>query len=354
MTYEEISSILAGKAQDLLKHQCIRVSQDLVTLPSPGHVRKVFSNSDRSKEVVANLEKLYKHGRLGGTGYLSIFPVDQGMEHTAGYSFATNPKYFDPQTVVEFAIEGGCSAVASTAGILALVSKKYAKKIPFIVKLNHSEHLTLPPKTDQIPFASVQKAFDLGAVGVGATIYFGSEESHRQIEEVAGAFEEAHRLGMFTILWCYPRNSNYSVGNKDYSQAVDITSQACHIGVTLGADIIKQKSPKPLLGFKDLKFSKYSEEMYQKLLTPHPIDMVRYQALNCFAGKISLINSGGEAMSNLQQNLREAVELAVINKRGGGSGLIMGRKLFKQSFEEGLKILRAVQDVYLEPKITVA
>lgn len=354
MKHEEIISVLGNDAQVLLEHQCAKVPRSLITAPSSQHVANVFASSDRPKPVLANLKRLYQQGRLGNTGHLSIFPVDQGMEHTAGYSFSSNPEYFDPETIVKFAVEGECSAVASTSGALAMVSGKYARKIPFIVKLNHSEHLTLPPKTNQIPFASVQKAFDLGAAGVGATIYFGSDQSHRQIEEVAAAFEVAHRLGMFTILWCYPRNDNYVAGQKDYNQAVDITAQACHIGVTLGADIIKQKLPEPTFGFKDLKFSKYSQEMYQNLLTTNPIDLVRYQVAHCFAGRISLINSGGEAGKNQESDLKEAITTAVINKRGGGAGLIMGRKLFKKSFTAGLEILRAVQDVYLDREITVA
>lgn len=354
MTHEELISLLGSEGQNLLEHKCEKVPTDLVKTPNPNHINDVFSISDRPKTVLSSLKRLYNHGRLGNTGYLSIFPVDQGMEHTAGYSFSSNPQYFDPETTVRFALEGECSAVASTSGILAMVSNKYARKIPFIVKLNHSEHLTLPAITNQIPFASVQKAYDLGAVGVGATIYFGSDESHRQIEEVASAFEVAHRLGMFTILWCYPRNDNYTTGNKDYNRAVDITSQACHIGVTIGADIIKQKLPEPTFGFKDLKFSKYNSQMYDDLLTTHPIDLVRYQVLHCYAGRIGLINSGGEAGNIKADDLSEAVTTAVINKRGGGAGLIMGRKLFKRSFKDGLEILRAVQDVYLDKQITVA
>lgn len=352
MTHEEIVSTLGSESQDLLAYQCAKLPKSLITTPSSKHIDNVFANSDRSKTALANLKRVYNQGRLGNTGYISIFPVDQDMEHTAAFSFYSNPKYFDPETVVEFAVEGECSAIASSSGTLAMVSGKYARKIPFIVKLNHSEHLTLPAISNQIPFASVQKAYDLGAAGVGATIYFGSEESHRQIEEVAWAFEAAHRLGMFTILWCYPRNDKYINDKKDYHQAVDITAQACRIGVTIGADIIKQKFPEALHGFKDLKFSKYNSDMYEALLTDHPIDLVRYQVAHCYAGKISLINSGGE--SNATNDMTEAIRTAVINKRGGGAGLIMGRKLFKKSFKDGLKVLRAVQDVYLDELISVA
>jgi class I fructose-bisphosphate aldolase len=352
MTHQELITIIGDQSDNLLKFECNKLPKKLIKAPSGNHVAQIFRDSDRPKAVISNLERLYKQGRLGGTGYLSIFPVDQGMEHTAGFSFAANPEYFDPETIVKFAIEGECNAVASTSGALGIISNKYARKIPLIVKLNHSEHLTLPALINQIPFASVQKAYDMGAAGVGATIYFGSDQSHRQIEEVAAAFEAAHRLGMFTVLWCYPRNPNYLKGNKDYGQAIDVTAQACHIGVTIGADIIKQKMPKPLSGFKDLSFSKYSDELYDKLLTENPIDLIRYQVANCFAGRISLINSGGESKG--ESDLQEAVINAVINKRGGGSGLIMGRKLFKKSFEDGLKIIRAAQDVYLDPEITVA
>lgn len=352
MNHAEIITLLGSDAEDLLNHTCAQLSVETITAPSPDHVETVFSHSDRSQKTQVNLSRLYGHGNLGGSGYLSIFPVDQGMEHTAAYSFHTNPAFFDPDSIVKFAVEGGCSAVASTSGALALVSERYAREIPFIVKLNHSEHLTLPEQTNQIPFASVQKAYDMGAAGVGATIYFGSELSHRQIEEVAGAFEAAHRLGMFTILWCYPRNSEYKKGATDHSQSVDITSQACHIGVTMGADIIKQKLPKETLGFPDLKFSKYNKEMYADLLTPHPIDLVRYQVAHCYAGKISLINSGGESKG--ADDISEAVRTAIINKRGGGAGLIVGRKLFKRPWNEGLEILRAVQAVYLDDQITVA
>lgn len=352
MTHQELETLLGADAESLLLHRSEKIPASTITVPGPDHVEHVFAQSDRSKKVQENLRRLYGHGNLGGTGYLSIFPVDQGMEHTAAYSFYSNPTFFDPAIIVRFAHEGGCSGVTSTAGVLGMVSEQFARKIPFIVKLNHSEHLTLPEQTNQIPFASVQKAYDMGAAGVGATIYFGSDYSHRQIEEVAGAFEAAHRLGMFTILWCYPRNPNYEKGETDYTQAVDITSQACHIGVTLGADIIKQKLPKATFGFSKLKFSKYTPEMYDALLTEHPIDLVRYQVAHCYAGKISLINSGGESKG--ESDLAEAVRTAVINKRGGGAGLIMGRKLFKRSWEEGLVVLRAVQDVYLDDQITIA
>lgn len=351
MNYEEIQTLLGDEASYFLNYTCKKIPKSSIQLPSATHVKDVFLSSNRSKSVIDSLTDLYSHGNLGKTGYLSIFPVDQGMEHTAAYSFAENPLFFDPENVVKLAIEGGCSAVASTYGLLALISKKYADQIPFIVKINHSEHLTLPEKTDQLIFSSVQQAYQLGAKGVGATIYFGSDNSHKQIETIAHAFEIAHSLGMFTILWCYPRNDNYKKDSNDYESAVDITAQANHIGVTLGADIIKQKLPTALQGFKDLKFSKYSDSMYESLLTDHPIDLVRYQLAHCYMGKISLINSGGEAGKN---DLYDAIKTAVINKRGGGSGLIMGRKVFKKPWHEALEMLEAVQSVYLEKEITIA
>lgn len=352
MNYQEIAAQLGEEAQSLLEHRAEKIPASSLTTPGPNQVQEIFAKSDRPDQVLESLRQLYAHGRLAGTGYLSIFPVDQGLEHTAGYSFAENSQYFDPENIVKFAIEGGCSAVTSSAGALGLVSDQYARTIPFIVKLNHSEHLTYPAKTNQILFATVNKAWNMGALGVGATVYFGSEESHRQIEEISLAFEAAHSLGMFTVLWCYPRNPHYLKDNHDYSSAVDITAQACYLGASMGADIIKQKMPEPLYGFQQLGFGKYNEQMYSNLIGAHPIDLVRYQVLHCYGGKIGLINSGGEAVGG--DDLRAAIRTAVINKRAGGTGLMIGRKLFKRPWNEGLAILRAVQDVYLEPQITIA
>lgn len=352
MEYSEIVNLLGTEADDLLNHVCERVPKSAITPPTATSTLEVFRNSSRSSRVIANLRQLYQHGRLADSGYLSIFPVDQGMEHTAAYSFYRQPQYFDPDAIMQMAIEGGCSAVASTLGILSLVAKKYSQVIPLILKVNHSEHLTLPEKTDQLLFADVKSAQEVGAVAVGATIYFGNDTSHHQIESIARLFAEAHRVGLATILWCYPRNDAYTRDGQSYETAVDITAQAIHIGATIGADIVKQKLPSAQHGFQALNFSKYDDEMYGTLLTDHPIDLVRYQVLHAFSGKIGLINSGGE--SSGQDNLREAVRLAVINKRAGGHGLIMGRKIFKSSREDGLAILRAVQAVYLEENITIA
>lgn len=352
MSIQEIETILAEEAESLLSHTCNKIPKESITIPGGDHVTRVFSDSNRSEAVIANLQRLYNHGALSGTGYMSIFPVDQGMEHTAAYSFYSNPQYFDPETVVKMAIEGGCNGVASTAGILGIVSKKYADQIPFIVKANHSEHLTHPAQTNQILFSSAQQIADMGAAGVGATIYFGSEQSQRQIQEIAELFEDAHRRGLFTILWCYPRNDAYEKDGTDYTASADITAQAIHIGVTLGADIIKQKMPVATRGFSSIGFSKYADGMYDELLTNNPIDLVRYQVAHSFMGKISMINSGGESKG--EDDLRSAVRAAVINKRGGGAGLIMGRKVFKRPFDEGIKILQAVQSVYQSPEVTVA
>ncbi|MFZ1721612.1 MAG: class I fructose-bisphosphate aldolase [Microgenomates group bacterium] len=352
MSIDQIAEILAEEAESLLTHTCNKIPNDLITMPNGDHATRIFSQSDRSEAVTANLHRLYNHGNLSGTGYLSIFPVDQGMEHTAAYSFYSNPLYFDPENILKMAVEGGCNAVASTLGVLGLVSKKYADKIPFIVKVNHSEHLTNPALTNQVLFSSAEQAANMGAAGVGATIYFGSNESHRQIEEISALFADAHKRGLFTILWCYPRNDTYERDGIDYASSVDITSQAIHIGVSLGADIIKQKLPESSRGFSSLNFSKYSPEMYEALLTDNPIDLVRYQVAHSYMGKISMINSGGEASG--ENDLKSAVRSAVINKRGGGAGLIMGRKVFKKPFSEGLEILRAVQGVYASSEITVA
>ncbi len=351
MNYQDIIRLLDQNAEYLLNYTCQKIKKDQIVIPSANHIDQVFLDSNRNSHVLRNLSILYKSGRLGGTGYMSIFPVDQGVEHTASYSFYKNFQFFDPLKIVQFAIEAEMSAVASTLGVLALVSRKYAHKIPFIVKINHNELLTYPTKYDQHRFSTVQQAHELGAIGIGATIYFGSQESNRQIEEISFAFEQAHRLGMFTILWCYPRNDHFLVKDKDYSSAFDITSQANYLGVTLGADIIKQKIPIAELGFRDLNFAKFSEEMYESIATPHPIDLVRSQVMNCYAGKISLINSGGPSGEN---DFLDAVRTAVINKRAGGSGLIIGRKIFNSSFEEGIKIVEAIQDVYLEEKVDIA
>lgn len=356
MTYQEIVELLGNEADYLLGHRCQALPKELLQFPSPNHVREIFSDSDRNEKVIENLEKLYGHGRLANTGYLSILPVDQGIEHTASYSFYKNPIYFDPENIVKLAIEGGCNAVASTLGALGLVSRKYASKIPFIVKINHNELLTYPNKWDQVLFAQVKQAADMGAVAIGATIYFGSKESNRQIVEISKAFYEAHKLGLATILWCYPRNKDWQTKECDYNRSADVTSQANHLGVTIEADIIKQKLPECDGAFHKLKFAKSNPEMYEALTTENPIDMLRLQVINCYSGKINLINSGGASSDkgDFNEDLRAAVRTAVINKRAGGAGLIMGRKAFKRPMDEGIKILNAVQDVYLEKQIDLA
>ncbi|MHA6246841.1 class I fructose-bisphosphate aldolase [Pontibacter sp. CAU 1760] len=352
MTYEEIASLLGADAGNLLQHESSTFSKDQLHLPGPGFIDRVFVQSNRSPQVLRSLQQLYNHGRLGGTGYLSILPVDQGIEHTAGASFALNPIYFDPDNILKLAMEAGSNAVATTFGNLAILSRKYAHKIPFIVKINHNELLTYPTKYNQVMFGSVEEAWNLGAAAVGATIYFGSEESSRQIIEVSEAFERAHQLGMATILWCYTRNSAFKKDGVDYHVAADLTGQANHLGVTLQADIIKQKLPETNGGFTAIGFSKSDERMYTELSTSHPIDLCRYQVANCYMGRIGLINSGGgsEGDSDLQQ----AVRTAVINKRAGGTGLILGRKAFQRPLPEGIKLLHAVQEVYLSNEITVA
>lgn len=351
MNYQQIVDLLGDQAQNLLEFNQPKISRDLLHLPSPQHIDKIFSISDRPKQVIKNLKKMFNHGRLKGTGYLNILPVDQGVEHAAGYSFAPNPSYFDPENILKLAIEGGCNAVASTLGVLGVVSKKYADKIPFIVKLNHNQILSKPEKYDQISYATPQQAKDMGALGVGATIYFGSPESDRQITEVSRAFAEAHQLGLFTVLWCYPRNEKFKKGNKDYHTAADITGQANYLGVTIEADIIKQKLPTMADGFKAIVFGKYSDQTYHDLLSDHPIDLARYQVANCYMGRIGLLNSGGPTGQN---DLRQAVTAAVINKRAGGVGLISGRKAFSKPLPEGIQVLHTIQDVYLEKQITVA
>ena len=352
MSYSKIVELLGDKASYLLDYQCKTI--DKVNLHQPGSdfVDRIVAFSNRSPQVMRNMQSLFSHGRLNGTGYLSILPVDQGIEHTAGASFAPNPIYFDPENIVKLALEGGANAVASTFGVLAACSRKYAHKIPFIVKLNHNELLTYPNKYDQIMFGSVDDAWNLGATAVGATIYFGSEESNRQIVEVAAAFERAHELGLVTVLWCYLRNNSFVKDGIDYHVAADLTNQANHLGVTIQADIIKQKLPENNGGFKAIGFGKTSEKVYTQLTTNHPIDLTRYQVAGCYMGRSGLINSGGA--SSGESDLAEAVATAIINKRAGGMGLISGRKAFQKSMGEGIKLLNAIQDVYMEPKITLA
>jgi class I fructose-bisphosphate aldolase len=353
---EFISDLLGADAEALLDHRCETIDASLLYLPGPDFVERVLLDTDRSTRTIRNLRQLFDHGRLAGTGYLSILPVDQGIEHSAGASFAPNPAYFDPERIVELAIEGGCNAVASTVGVLGAVSRKYAHRIPFIVKLNHNELLTLPNRFDQVPFASVKRAWEMGAAGVGATIYFGSAESTRQLREVSEAFEEAHRLGMFTVLWCYLRNSAFKA-DKDYHAAADLTGQANHLGVTIEADIIKQKLPENNDGYGAMNsngasYGKTSSLVYSQLSSEHPIDLCRYQVANCYMGRAGLINSGGASAG--ESDLAEAVRTAVINKRAGGTGLISGRKAFQRPMAEGIKLLNAIQDVYLAREITVA
>jgi class I fructose-bisphosphate aldolase len=352
LTSTRLEELLGADATFLLEHECSTVAASDLHLPGPDFIDRVWVDSDRTPQVLRNLATLRDHGRLGGTGYVSILPVDQGIEHSAAASFAPNPIYFDPENIVKLALEGGCNAVASTVGVLGAVSRKYAHKIPFVVKLNHNEFLSLPETYDQIQFSSVQRAYDLGAVAVGATIYFGSPESARQIVEVAQAFEEAHRLGMVTILWCYLRNSAFKADGVDYHTAADLTGQANHLGVTIQADIIKQKLPELNGGFNAIKVGKTHPLVYEKLTTDHPIDLTRYQLLNCYMGRAGLINSGGA--SGGETDLAEAVKTAVINKRAGGTGLISGRKAFQRPMDEGIGLLNAIQDVYLNEDVTIA
>lgn len=347
----EIESILGAEAESLLGYQCRGISREILQLPGPDYVSRVFADSDRPNAVLRNLQTILGYGRLGGTGYVSILPVDQGVEHSAGASFAPNPLYFDPANLVELAIEGGCNAVASTYGVLASVSRRYAHKIPFLVKLNHNELLTYPNQYDQTLFAGVEQAFELGAVAVGATIYFGSPESRRQIEEVSAAFARAHELGLVTVLWAYLRNPAFEHEGTDYHTAADLTGQANHLAVTIGADIVKQKQATVNGGFKALKFGKTHDRVYSELATDHPIELTRYQLANCYMGRIGLINSGGASGSD---DLNQAVRTAVINKRAGGMGLISGRKAFQKSTEEGVQLLHAIQDVYLSEAVTIA
>ena len=348
----DIKTLLGNDAETLLNHECKVIPKSSLALPGPGHIDEVFASSNRNAQVLRNLAALHNHGNLGGTGYLSILPVDQGIEHTAAASFYKNPEYFDPENIIKLAIEAGCNGVASTFGVLALNSRKYAHKIPFIVKINHNELLTYPNKFDQILFGTVEEAWNLGATAVGATIYFGSEESSRQIVEIAEAFQHAHELGMATILWCYARNDAFKKDGTDYHAAADITGQANHLGATIQADIIKQKLPDTNHGFEKIGFSKWSAAMYDKLGTDHPIDLCRYQVVNNYMGKIGLINSGGA--SGGKSDLADAVKTAVINKRAGGMGLILGRKAFQRPMSEGVEIIGGVQAVYLDKGITIA
>jgi class I fructose-bisphosphate aldolase len=351
MSYSEIQKLLGADAEKLLKHVCKTVSKDHLHLPGPDWVDRIFAPSDRNIRVLRNLQALFGHGRLANTGYLSILPVDQGIEHTAGASFAPNPEYFDPENIIRLAIDGGCNAVASTLGILGSMARKYAHKIPFILKFNHNELLTYPNIHDQISFGTIKQAYDMGCAAVGATIYFGSPESRRQIVEVSQAFAHAHELGMATVLWCYVRNSAFKTTDKDYNEAADLTGQANHLGATIEADIVKQKLPICNGGFKALKFGKSDEKMYSTLSSDHPIDLTRYQVLNGYSGRIGLINSGGASGKN---DLHEAAFTAVTNKRAGGIGLISGRKAFQKPMKEGIQLLHAIQDVYLCKEITLA
>lgn len=351
---QTIESILGNQADSLLKHECKTITKSQLLLPGADFIDQTFQYSNRNPQVLRSLNALYNHGRLAHTGYVSILPVDQGIEHSAGASFAPEPIYFDPENIVKLAIEGGCNAVASTYGVLASCSRKYAHKIPFIVKINHNEFLSYPNKYDQIMFGSVREAWNLGATAVGATIYFGSDESARQIIEVAEAFEEAHELGMATILWCYLRNTGFKKDGVDYHTAADLTAQANHLGVTIQADIIKQKLPENNGGYNAVNFGKTHKKVYSELSSDHPIDLCRYQVANCYMGKIGLINSGGASTGSGTDDLTEAVKTAVINKRAGGHGLISGRKAFQKPMKEGVQLLNAIQDVYIDKKISIA
>ena len=352
LTSSRLEELLGADADSLLTHRCETIASTDLHLPGPDFAERVWIDTDRSPQVLRNLQSLWDHGRLGGTGYVSILPVDQGIEHSGGASFAPNPIYFDPENIVKLAIEGGCNAVASTVGVLGAVSRRYAHRIPFIVKLNHNEFLSYPNAYDQIAFSSVQRAFDLGAAGVGATIYFGSQESRRQLVEIAAAFEEAHRMGMFTVLWCYLRNTAFKTKDVDYHLAADLTGQANHLGVTIGADIIKQKLPESNGGYNAINFGKTHKKVYSDLSSDHPIDLTRYQLANCYMGRAGLINSGGASAG--ESDLKDAVKTSVINKRAGGMGLISGRKAFQRPMKEGVGLLNAIQDVYLNKAITIA
>lgn len=349
--YHKIVSILGDEAKDLLDHKCKTIPKELIHLPGSDFIDRVFGMTDRSNNVLRNLATLFNHGRLAGTGYLSILPVDQGVEHSGAASFAPNPIYFDPENIVKLAIEGGCNAVTSTLGVLGSVSRKYVHKIPFILKINHNELLTYPNTFDQKLFASVEQGFQMGAVGIGATIYYGSQQSGRQIEEISGAFRRAHELGMFTVLWCYLRNDGFKKDNVGYDASADLTGQANHLGVTIEADIIKQKQATNNGGYVALGFGKTSKLVYDELTSDHLIDLTRYQVANCYMGRAGLINSGGASGDN---DLQQAVKTAVINKRAGGMGMISGRKSFQKPMNEGIELLNAIQDVYLEKGIDIA
>ncbi len=353
MDIKELETLLGAKNFEKLVHHTPRVSKELLFHHPKTRMEEIYLQSDRSQQVINQLERIFSHGRLGGTGYLSVLPVDQGIEHSAGASFAPNPHYFDPEMIVKLAVEAGCNAVASTYGVLGLYARKYAHKIPFIVKINHNQLLSYPNQHDQVLFGTVDEAYNMGAAAVGATIYFGSEESNRQITEIAHAFAYAHELGMATVLWCYLRNPAFKQNEIDYHLAADLTAQACHIGCTIQADIIKQKLPTCNGGYNALKFGKTDPKVYSELSSDHPIDLCRYQVLNCFSGKIPLINSGGASTKSEAEDVKEALETAIINKRSGGSGLIMGRKAFQKPFKEGVKLIHAVQDIYLNPAITI-
>lgn len=352
MSSAKLTQLLGEKAGYLLEHTCTAIPKESLHLPGPDHVEKIWIHSNRNNQTLRSLQVLLNHGRLGGTGYLSIFPVDQGVEHSAGSAFGPNPMYFDPENIIRLAVEAQCSAVASTLGVLGIMSRKYAHRIPFVAKINHNEFLSYPNRYDQTLFGTVRNAWNLGAVAVGATIYWGSAESDRQLKEIGEAFEQAHELGMATILWCYTRNAAFKVDGVDYGTAADLTGQANHLGVTLQADIIKQKLPTNNGGYLALKYGKTSPQVYEKLTTDHPIDLCRYQVLNCYSGRVGLINSGGESKG--ASDLADAVYTAIVNKRAGGMGLILGRKAFQRPFAEGVEIIQSVQDVYLDKKITVA
>ena len=347
----KIEELLGSDAKNLLEHKCNTIPKESLHLPGPDIIDRVYALTDRAPQVLRGLQQLIGHGRLAGTGYVSILPVDQGIEHSAGASFAPNPVYFDPENIVKLAIEGGCNAVASTLGVLGAVSRKYAHKIPFILKFNHNEFLSYPNTYDQSMFGSVKQALDMGAVAVGATVYFGSPESRRQIWEVSQAFQQAHELGLATILWCYTRNPAFKTKEKDYHVSADLTGQANHLGVTIEADIIKQKLPENNGGYTAVNFGKTHKKVYEELSSDHPIDLTRYQVANCYMGRAGLINSGGPSGQN---DVAEAVKTAVINKRAGGMGLISGRKAFQRPMKEGAELLNAIQDVYLSKDVTIA
>lgn len=352
MASQTILDLLGDKAEYLLNHTSTTIPRQDLHLPSSSHVDDIWVSSNRNNQTLRSLQSLLNHGRLGGSGYCSIFPVDQGVEHSAGSAFAPNPIYFDPEKIIQLAIEGGCNGVASTFGVMGIMSRKYAHKIPFIVKVNHNEFLSYPNRYDQTLFGTVKSAWNMGAVAVGATIYWGSAESARQLKEIAEVFEMAHELGMTTILWCYTRNNAFKVDGIDYHTSADLTGQANHLGVTIQADIIKQKLPTNNGGYLATKHGKTNKLVYEKLTSDHPIDLCRYQVLNCYSGRVGLINSGGESMG--ETDLQEAVITAVVNKRAGGMGLILGRKAFQRPFDEGVHMLQTIQDVYLDGGITIA